>query len=70
MSGVIGHTKRLIEAIAKHGPVKPRRPYDDDHPPPNGYLEGDRDFLENNNDLAVALLEALTDDPKTLEKSV
>lgn len=33
----------------------PRRPYFDKQP--DGYLESDRDYLENNNDLAVALLD-------------
>ncbi len=33
----------------------PRRPYEDDKP--DGYQESDRDYLENNNDLAVALLD-------------
>ena len=33
----------------------PRRPYYDDEP--DGYQESDRDYLENNNDLAVALLD-------------
>ena len=38
--------------------VKPRRPYppifDDE---PTGYLESDRDYLDNNNELAVKLLD-------------
>lgn len=37
--------------------IKPRRPYDDDEQ--GGYLESDRDFLDNNHDLAVWLLENL-----------
>jgi hypothetical protein len=35
--------------------IIPRRPYDDEQP--DGYLEGDRDFLLNNVDVAVELLE-------------
>ena len=35
--------------------VIPRRPYIEEEP--NGYLEGDRDWLENNNDTAVWFLE-------------
>lgn len=38
--------------------VMARRPYDEAHP--DGYLESDRDFLANNNDVAVALLESLS----------
>lgn len=34
----------------------PRRPYDEDQYP--GYMEGDRDYMENNRFLAVALLDA------------
>jgi hypothetical protein len=36
---------------------KPRRPYDDDQP--DGYMESDRDFVENNFDLCMRLLEKL-----------
>lgn len=35
--------------------VKPRRPYDDDHP--DGYLESDRDFIENNREAVMWFLE-------------
>lgn len=38
----------------------PRRPYDDDQP--DGMEESDRDYLSNNNDLAVALLDAVGSD--------
>jgi hypothetical protein len=41
--------------LAELDSFRSRRPYDDSQP--NGYQESDRDFLENNNDLAVALLE-------------
>lgn len=34
---------------------KPRRPLDDTNP--DGYMESDRDYLENNRELAVALLD-------------
>jgi hypothetical protein len=36
--------------------LKPRRPYENSRP--NGMMESDRDFLDNNRDAAVALLEA------------
>lgn len=44
---------KKIRAIAKT--VQKRRPYLDDKP--DGYLESDRDYLENNNDAAVKLLD-------------
>lgn len=34
--------------------IVPRRPFDDEHP--DGYLESDRDFVLNNIDAAVWLL--------------
>ena len=40
--------------------IKPRRPYYDNEP--NGYLESDRDFLENNLELAIEYLEMLERD--------
>lgn len=36
-------------------PLKPRRPLQDDEP--DGYAESDMDYLRNNSDLAVALLD-------------
>jgi len=41
----------------KNGTPKhiPRRPYEDDKP--DGYLESDRDYFENNSELILALLE-------------
>lgn len=38
---------------------KPRRPFDDDHP--NGYLESDKDYVNNNFELAVQLLNEYRD---------
>lgn len=38
--------------------VNPRRPYDDDQP--DGYMESDIDFFENNREVAVELLERET----------
>ena len=40
--------------------VLPRRPYDedwDDDEDPSGYLESDRDYFENNREVAIALLD-------------
>lgn len=36
--------------------IKPRRPFDDDCP--EGYLESDRDFVDNNLEACVSFLEA------------
>lgn len=38
--------------------VRPRRPYIDTEP--EGYLESDLDYMRNNADLAVALLDAVS----------
>lgn len=35
--------------------VKPRQPYEDDRP--NGYMESDRDYMENNLDACVWFLD-------------
>lgn len=45
----------------------PRRPYQDDEP--DGYLESDRDYLGNNRETAIWLLEHL-DEMKSLEATL
>ena len=40
-------------------PITPRRPLDDDQP--KGYRESDKDFVLNNLDACVTLLEAMTE---------
>jgi hypothetical protein len=48
-------TNSPVETTAPIPKVVPRRPYDDDMP--EGYLESDRDYVENNMDAAVILLD-------------
>ncbi len=47
---------RMIRIAVKGLRIKPRRIYD---PSLIGYLESDRDFVLNNIELAIALLEAI-----------
>lgn len=49
---------RLVRKALRGKRLRPRRLLDSRRP--DGYIESDRDYLENNNDAAVALLEALT----------
>lgn len=44
-------------SVAPHS-VKPRRAYDEENP--QGYRESDTDYMENNRELVIALLDALS----------
>jgi hypothetical protein len=57
--------------MMKNEQVKPRRPWDPDIP--TGYMESDRDYVLNNLDLAVKLLDQLQEekaDDKEAEDAV
>jgi hypothetical protein len=51
-----------LTKLAKQLLVIPRRPYYDDKP--DGYMEGDKDFVMNNIKAAVALLNAVLDEQR------
>jgi hypothetical protein len=38
-------------------PIEPRRPLDYEYPDPDGYMESDRDWSENNMDAVIWFLE-------------
>jgi hypothetical protein len=56
MQVVINMNERILELAEQAGiNVIPRRPYIDEEP--DGYLESDNDFVSNNYEVAVKLLE-------------
>jgi len=48
---------RLVRKVLASRKIQPRRPYDDDRP--DGYLESDNDFFQNNYMVVIDLMEAL-----------